>query len=293
MGSANGTVINFLQNLFSPLTSVLGGAMQFFHNSLGVEWWIAIALLTIAVRTLLFPLTVKQVRSMRAMQEIQPEIKKLQGKHQNDRQKLQEEQMKLFQERGVNPLGGCLPLLIQLPIFIGIFYTIRKFGGTEGMIGIPDHPGTIPGFDTGGILWFTDLGASDPLHILPVLSAVTMLASMELTSKSAQPQMKWVMRIMPIAFLALTIFFPAGLLIYIVTTNLMTLAQNYIIYNLLPDKKTPSSSENSEPASANTGASAAKAVENGSGAGNSPNGQQRSTRAVNRSSKKKKSRKKK
>ncbi len=232
-----GGIVEFLQNLFGPLVSVLGTVLTFFHDSVGVDWWISIALLTIVVRTLLFPLTIKQVKSMRAMQDLKPEMDQVRAKYQNNRQKQQEELMKLYQERGVNPLGGCLPLLVQMPIFLGLFYTLRQFGGTTGIVGVPDTQGTVPSFSHGGTLWFADLTAPDPLYLLPILSAVTMLVSMEITNKSMEPQQRWIMRILPVVFTVFTLNFPAGLLIYLVTTNLVTFVQNYAIYNYGPGRK--------------------------------------------------------
>ncbi len=236
-------MVEFFESLFSPITNVLGEVLMFFHG-LGLPWWIAIALLTIAIRTLLFPLSVKQIKSMRAMQELRPRLQEIQEKHKGDRQKLQEEQMKLYQESGVNPLGGCLPILVQIPIFIGIFYIIREFGGTQGMIGVPDTEGTIESFATGGALWFTDLTQPDQLFLLPIISAVTMVASMEITNKQMEPQQRWIMRVVPVVFVFFTIFFPAGLLVYIVTNNIFTAVQNYVIYNFGPGRH---SSEDKEP----------------------------------------------
>jgi YidC/Oxa1 family membrane protein insertase len=247
---------------------VLGAILMFFHG-LGLPWWAAIALLTIVVRSVLFPLTVKQVKSMRQMQELRPKLQEIQAKHKGDRQKLQEEQMKLYQETGVNPVGGCLPLLIQMPIFIGIFYIIREFGGTSGMIGVPDTVGTVESFTTGGALWFSNLSQPDPLFLLPVISAVTMVGSMEMTNKQMEPQMRWVMRVVPVVFIFFTIFFPAGLLVYIVTSNFVTLLQNYLIYYRGPGRQNTDSSES------NGGAGVVEAG-NGSGkerSGNGSNGQ--------------------
>lgn len=227
-------IADFFQNLFSPLVDILGVVLLYFHQQLGLEWWLAIVLLTVVVRTLLFPLTVRQVRSMRAMQELRPEMDKIRNKYKDNRQKQQEEQMKLFQERKVNPLGGCLPILLQMPIFIGIFYVIRTFGGVPGQ-----NPPEYPSFVEGGILWFQDLSHMDPYLILPILSAVTMLASMEITNKSMEPQQRWLMRIMPIGITLFLWSFPAGLFVYWITSNLVTLVQNYVIYNYGPGKKQP------------------------------------------------------
>lgn len=237
-------IADFFDSLFSPIVDVLAAILLYFHVNLGLEWWLAIVLLTVVVRTLMFPLTVRQVRSMRAMQELRPELEKIRNKHRNDRQKQQEEQMKLFRERKVNPLGGCLPILLQMPIFIGIFYVIRRFGG-DGV----GTPGTAADFNQGGILWFTDLTAADPYLILPILSAVTMLLSMEITNKSMEPQQRWLMRLMPIGITVFLWRFPAGLFVYWITSNIVTLVQNYAIYYHGPGKKPHASA--SAPASAN------------------------------------------
>lgn len=227
------SIADLFQNLFSPVVNIFGGALRYFHD-LGAPWWLAIVILTVIVRGLLFPLTVKQVKNMRAVQDLKPEMDRVRKQFKDNRQRQQEEIMKLYQERKVNPLGGCLPILVQMPVFIGIFYVIRKFGGTPGV----NEP-QIPTFREGGILWFQDLSQMDPYHVLPVLSALTMLAATEITSKNLEPQMRWMMRVLP---LGVTIFlwsFPAGLFVYWITSNLVTLVQNYIIYNHGPGKNAP------------------------------------------------------
>ncbi|MDN5697951.1 MAG: membrane protein insertase YidC [Rubrobacter sp.] len=269
-------MVEFFESLFSPITNVLGEVLMFFHG-LGLPWWIAIALLTIAIRALLFPLSVKQIKSMRAMQELRPRLQEIQEKHKGDRQKLQEEQMKLYQDSGVNPLGGCLPILVQIPIFIGIFYIIREFGGTQGMIGVPDTEGTIESFATGGALWFTDLTQPDQLFLLPIISAVTMVAGMEITNKQMEPQQRWIMRIVPVVFVFFTIFFPAGLLVYIVTNNIVTAIQNYVIYNFGPGRqstndKEPEKKENSKEENSKEISGAAESSANGAQSSNGNGG---------------------
>lgn len=261
------TIADFFQSLFSPIVNIMGSVLLYFHQDLGLQWWLAIVLLTVIIRTLLFPLTVRQVRSMRAMQELRPEMDKIRAKYKDNRQKQQEEQMKLFQANKVNPLGGCLPLLIQMPIIIGIFYVIRKFGG-----GVAGAEAEYPSFTTGGILWFQNLTDHDPLYILPVLSAVTMLASMEITNKAMEPQQRWLMRLMPLGITVFLWSFPAGLFVYWITSNVITFVQNYAIYNYGPGKKTsttePSSKTSgkdaSPPASSKTNDSNTQPSNNGS-----------------------------
>jgi YidC/Oxa1 family membrane protein insertase len=229
-------IADFFQNLFSPVVDVLGVVLLYFHNTLGAPWWLSIAMLTVVVRTILFPLTVKQVKSMRAMQDLRPEMERIRAQYRDNRQKQQEEIMKLYQERKVNPLGGCLPILVQMPIFIGIFYVIRKFGGQPGY----SDP-LYPSFREGGILWFQDLSHMDPYFILPVLSALTLLAATEITAQNVDPQQRWLMRLLPVGITIFLWSFPAGLFVYWITSNLVTLAQNYVIYHHGPGKRSPGS----------------------------------------------------
>jgi YidC/Oxa1 family membrane protein insertase len=232
-------IADFFQNLFSPVVNILGSVLLFFHQTVGAPWWLSIALLTIVVRGLLFPLTVKQVKSMRAVQDLKPDMDRVRAQYQNNPQKQREEMAKLYQDRGVNPLGGCLPILVQMPIFIGIFYVIRQFGGTPGRTE-PEYPS----FVNGGILWFQDLSHADPTYLLPIISAVTMLAATEITLKNVDPQQRWLMRLLPVGFTVFLLSFPAGLFVYWITSNLVTLVQNYVIYNHGPGKRPAPNAKN-------------------------------------------------
>ncbi|MDQ5809896.1 MAG: membrane protein insertase YidC [Actinomycetota bacterium] len=230
-------IAEFFQSIFSPIVTVLGQVLLYFHEGLGAPWWLSIAMLTIVVRTLLFPLTVKQVRSMRAMQDLRPEMERIRAQYRDNRQRQQEEMMKLYQERNVNPLGGCLPILVQMPIFIGIFYLIREFGGYR--LGDRVVPPKYESFHEGGILWFQNLSDPDPLYLLPIISALTMLAATEITAKNIDPQQRWLMRLLPIGITVFLFNFPAGLFVYWITSNLVTLVQNYLIYHHGPGRKSP------------------------------------------------------
>jgi YidC/Oxa1 family membrane protein insertase len=228
-------IADFFQNLFGPVVSVLGAVLLYFHETLGAPWWISIVLLTVIVRSLLFPLTVKQVRSMRAMQDLKPHMDRVRAQFKDNPQRQREEMAKVYQEQGVNPLGGCLPILVQMPIFIGIFYVIRQFGGYS--LGGRTVPPQYPSFHEGGILWFQNLSHADPTHLLPIISAVTMLAATEITAKNMDPQQRWLMRLLPIGFTIFLLNFPAGLFMYWITSNVVTLGQNFVIYNYGPGKK--------------------------------------------------------
>jgi YidC/Oxa1 family membrane protein insertase len=237
-------IADFFANLFSPIVSVLGVVLLYFHQTLGAPWWLAIVLLTVIVRSLLFPLTVKQVRSMRAMQDLKPHMDRVRAQFKDNPQRQREEMAKVYQDQGVNPLGGCLPILVQMPIFIGIFYVIRQFGGYS--LGDRTVPPQYPSFHEGGILWFQNLSIADPTYLLPIISAVTMLAATEITAKNIDPQQRWLMRLLPIGFTIFLLNFPAGLFMYWITSNLVTLAQNFVIYNYGPGKKPPNDSKGTE-----------------------------------------------
>ena len=205
-----------LRSLFDPLFNLMGTTLSTFHGW-GAPWWLSIVMLTIVVRTLLFPLTFRQVKNMRKMQELKPDMDEIRAEHKGDNRKQQEEIMKLYQERKVNPLGGCLPLVVQLPIFIVLYYTIRKFDALES-------------FASGGLFWFKDLTVADPYFILPVAYVLTMMASQYWTLQYTAPQQKQLMRILPIVFGFFLMRFPAGLFVYWISSNIITFVQNYVIY---------------------------------------------------------------
>lgn len=217
-------MIDFLGKLFGPLADLIGGVLEMFH-SMGAPWWLSIALLTILVRTSLFPLTVRQVKNMRAMQELKPEMDELRSRYKDDRHKQQEKLMELYRERRVNPLAGFVPILIQIPVFVTMYRVIRY------------HEENFPSFTSGGLLWFSDLTRADPYLILPVLSASVLLVSMEISSKNADPGQKRMMRLLPLVFTVFIARFPAGLFVYWVTSNAFTLVQNYLIYHRDTEKK--------------------------------------------------------
>lgn len=216
-------MLDFLRDLFDPLFDLLGFTLTGFH-SLGAPWWLAIVMLTIVVRTLLFPLTIKQVKSMRRLQELKPEMDRIRAEHKEDPRKQQEETMKLYGERKVNPLGGCLPVFVQLPIFLVLYYTIKEFESLES-------------FRTGGLFWFQDLTAADPYYILPVLYIVTMMAAQEISARHAAPEQRQLMRLLPLVFgVVLAVGgFPAGLFVYWVASNVISVVQNYLIYRNAPN----------------------------------------------------------
>src|SRR3954454_18023966 len=115
-----------IQSIFQPLIDVANSVLTFFHDSVGVSWGVAIILLTIVTRLAILPLSLKQIRSMRSLQAHQPELKKIQQKYKDDRQRMQREMMSFYQENKINPFASCVPLILQLPVFMSLFYLLRS-----------------------------------------------------------------------------------------------------------------------------------------------------------------------
>lgn len=219
----------FVARLFAPLTSLISGVLELFH-SIGAPWWLSIVLLTVSVRAILFPLTIRQTNNMRAMQELKPEVDEIRSRYPDDRQKQHEALMELYREHRVNPLAGLLPVLVQVPVFITMYQVVRS------------HEESFPSFANGGLLWFTDLTKADPYLVLPVLSASLLLAAGEVSARNVDPKQRRLMRFLPVAFTMLIARFPAGLFIYWVTSNAVTLIQNLLIYRRSPERNADSSS---------------------------------------------------
>ncbi|WP_196593516.1 YidC/Oxa1 family membrane protein insertase [Pectinatus sottacetonis] len=211
----------FFASLFQPIVKILETIVGLFYNFtqlLGVgNYGLAIILMTVVIKVLLYPLTVKQVKSMKAMQDLQPKIKELQKKYKDKPQELQQKMGQIYKEAGVNPLAGCLPLIAQMPILMAMFYALQSVHFTND-----------PSF-----LWIPNLAMPDPLYILPILSALTTFVTQWQTTKtSAQQgaQMKIMMVAMPIFIGWISIKFAAGLVLYWVVMNIMQVLQQWWMY---------------------------------------------------------------
>lgn len=204
--------------IFEPierLMSIVLGALYSLTEIIGVpSYGLAIILLTILIKILVYPLTKKQLQSMKAMQRIQPQMKKLQEKYKDNPQVMQKKLMELYQKEGANPMSGCLPMLIQMPILMGMYYTLYSF----------DYGGAAPSF-----AWLPSLSEPDPTYALPFLSAATTFLQQKMMSNNseANPQMKIMMTIMPIFIGWISLNFPAGLVLYWVTMNVVQIIQQW------------------------------------------------------------------
>lgn len=218
-------------NLLQPLIDIANGVLQFFHDSAGLSWGMSIIALTVCTRALLIPLTYRQLKGMRALQALQPQIKEIQAKYKNDRQRMQQEMMRFYQENKVNPFASCIPLIAQLPVFITLFYVLRHELPSD--IGCQaGHCGAEASF-----LFINDLTAKATgaeLIVLLVLYIGTQLVSGLVMSVTADKSQRIMMMALPFIFVPFIINFPAGLILYWITTNFWTMGQQYVIQRVIP-----------------------------------------------------------
>ena len=234
-------------NPLQPLIDFFEAILVFFHDSGGLGWGSAIIALTVIVRAALLPLTLKQFRSMQNLAKFQPQIKELQKKHANDRERLNQEMMKFYRENKVNPFASCLPLLAQLPVFLALFYMLQSDlryeicpekqprppadsiecgnGGDAAFFFIPD---------------LTSNATGTVLLALILLYVGSQLASTLLMSTTADRTQRLIFMALPFIFVPFAISFPAGLLVYWITTNLWTIVQQAIVRRRLGPIQPPS-----------------------------------------------------
>src|SRR3954452_19035675 len=229
-----------IANVLQPLIDLNEAILKFFHNQVGLGWGGAIIGLTCVIRLAILPLTYRQVRSMQALQRLQPEMKKIQERYKDDKQRMQQELMKFYQEHNFNPLSCCLPLVLQFPFFMSLFYLQRSQEFKNEL-----HS-TDPSF-----LNIADL--TKPVHgttlvVMLIIYLTTQLASSYVSSVNVQdPTQRRLLFVLPIFFSFIIIRFPAGLIVYWITTNVWTIGQQLAIRKFLPAPVAP-------PATATAGA---------------------------------------
>jgi len=209
--------------LIEKLAYIMKQALDFlfiYTNNYGL----AIIALTILIKLILLPLTYKQLQSMKKMQEIAPLQKRLQEKYKNNKEKLNQELMKLYREHKVNPAGGCLPLLIQFPFLIALFRLLNAYD-----------------FGKAGFLWIADLGAPDGTYILPVLAAATTYISSQMTTTTGNESQNKMAIFMSLFIGWMSTRFPSGLTLYWVVSNLFQIGQQYLMTRTVAVAKEESS----------------------------------------------------
>jgi YidC/Oxa1 family membrane protein insertase len=273
-------------NIFQPLIDVFEAVLKFFHNSVGVPWGFSIVLLTVAVRAILIPLTVKQIQSMARLQQLQPEMKAIQAKYKDDKARQQQEMMNFYKENKVNPLGSCLPMVAQLPVFISLYYMLRKDlrvdicpdiqkAHNHGILSTA-HTVACGAGHGASFLFIGDLtnkATGATLVVLVVLYVATQLSSSLMMSAAATDKMQRnIMLFMPLIFVLFVIRFPAGVLVYWITTNTWTMGQQYIVRRRLGPIRAANAAAAAVVDSGGSGGSGRSRSGNGSPSPNGSNG---------------------
>ncbi len=217
--------------LLAPLEHVFRHILNGLHQ-VGLPWAWSIVALTVIVRMLLVPLTVRQIHSMQRMQVFAPQMKEIQKKYKGDRQRQNEELMKFYREHNINPAASCLPLLAQFPVFIGLYYSLRHFAHEPAS----KHPGSLS-----WLHFVPSIAAHATTHwsgyILLAVYVGSQLASTYFMAGTMQQSQRVLMYVLPFAFIFVIARFPVGLVLYWMTTNLWTVGQGLITRRLIP--KTP------------------------------------------------------
>jgi YidC/Oxa1 family membrane protein insertase len=213
--------------LFSPISVFFLKALRWIYGLVG-NYGVAIILLTLGIRILLFPLMHTSTVSMRKMAKVQPKVKEIQAKYKKKksdpqaRAKMNQEMMALYKEEGVNPMAGCLPLLVQLPLLWALY---KLFLSAIELRHAPF------------VLWITDLSAKDPLYVTPVLMTATMWLQQRLAPQAGDPQQQRLMRMMPLIFGIMFLQFPSGLVLYWLANNVITIIQQEITLHIVGERK--------------------------------------------------------
>lgn len=197
----------------TPIAAPIFWALQKIHGVVG-NWGWAIVILTILIKLMFFPLSAKSYKSMAQMRGLAPKLQRLKELHGDDRQKLHQAMMDLYKTEKVNPLGGCLPVVVQIPVFIALYWALL------GSVEMRQAP---------FIGWIHDLSVPDPYYILPIIMGLTMILQTRLNPKPPDPIQAKVMMFMPIAFSIFFFFFPAGLVLYWVVNNVLSISQQWVI----------------------------------------------------------------
>jgi YidC/Oxa1 family membrane protein insertase len=246
----------FFANVLQPLVDFFEAFLLFFHDTVGMGWGASIVALTVVVRAALLPLTLKQFKSMQNMVKFQPEIKRLQERYKGDRERLNQEMMKFYRENKVNPFASCLPLVAQLPVFLALFYMLQDDLRLDICPEI-NPPGTEDPkpCGSGGAAEFlfipdlTDKATGSVLITLIVLYVGSQLLSTVLMSTATDRTQRIIFLALPFVFVIFVISFPAGLLVYWITTNFWTIVQQTIVRKRLGPIRPPSTDGEGPPMS--------------------------------------------
>lgn len=214
--------------ILNPLVEILKNILILFHDHVYPNYGVDIILLTIVVRTAMMPLTLRQIKAQTQMQKIQPQINKIKQEHKNDREKINIETMKIYRENKINPLSGCLPLLLQLPILFALFMLLQSYTP----------------INEESFLWLSKLGQPDPYFILVIIFVITSFLTQQMMV--TDPSQKAIKYIMPIAMGFIFYKFAAALFVYFNTSNIWQLGERYLISRFFVPKESEETTHKKE-----------------------------------------------
>jgi YidC/Oxa1 family membrane protein insertase len=237
-----------LAGVLSPIEGPLTSLLEWLHASVGLTWAWSIIALTLMVRFVIVPLTVKQIRSMQKLQQHAPELKAIQQKYKNDKQRMNEEVMKFYRENKVNPAASCLPILVQIPIFIALFFVLRDFERDV----FPEYRAM--GETVADLGWLhvvpnitEDVNTHWSGWLLLAIYVVSQVSSTYFMSTSMDPRQRYIFLALPFVFVFFIVNFPVGLMLYWTTTNLWTVGQGLVTRRLVPKAPPPQKKSSRTP----------------------------------------------
>lgn len=222
-------------NPLRPIENLLTALLEWLHASVGLPWAWSIVVLTLIVRMVILPLTIKQIRSMQRLQVHAPQLKAIQQKYKHDKPRMNEEVMKFYRENKVNPAASCLPIVLQIPVFIALFFVLRDFDDE-----------ILPSYPTSDLGWLgivpsitENLNTHWTGYLLLVIYVASQVASTFFMSATMDPRQRYIFLALPFVFIFFVINFPVGLMLYWSTTNLWTVGQGLVTRRLVPKPEPP------------------------------------------------------
>jgi YidC/Oxa1 family membrane protein insertase len=228
-----------------PIEDLLTNLLEWFHSTAGLSWAWSIVALVVLVRLVLVPVTVRQIHSMQNLQAHAPEMKEIQQRWKHDRQRQNEELMKFYRENKINPAASCLPIVLQIPIFISLFYVLKDF--EKEVWNLPQYQGT--SLDFLGLVNITEPTKDGWGPLLLVVYVASQLTSSYFMAATMQKAQRIMLMVLPIVFIPFILNFPTGLMIYWLTTNLWTTGQGVVTRRMMPrpDTSAPKKSSRTPP----------------------------------------------
>src|SRR5688572_14850338 len=223
-------------NILQPLIDVAEAVILFFHDNVGLSWGLSIVALTFVTRIVILPLSVSQIRSMRALQAYSPQIKAIQERYKDDKQRQQREMIAFYQENKINPFASCIPLLLQLPVFLALYQLLNGDAFKAEMLAQPP-------VDFSFINDLTEKATGGPLVALSILCIITRMGASAVMASRADRNQRIIMFALPFVFAPFVITFPAGLAVYWISTNIWTLGQQTVVRFFFPPPEIPTVEE--------------------------------------------------